>query len=82
MIDEGVVLSQAGEQYHTVQGVGANDLLDLHARQITKQHGRRAHQNFAQRHRRELKRQAACLVNAALDELGQNAKMPIAGREF
>src|SRR5690606_85948 len=65
-----------------VDGVGADGFLHVHRREVAEQHRGRPHLGFAQRHHRELQREAAGLVDAALDVLGQLAERGIAGRQL
>ena len=55
------------QQHHAVDGVAADRFLDVHAREVAKEHGGRAQVGLAQRHHRELEREAAGLVDAVAD---------------
>src|SRR5690606_17199146 len=65
------------EQDDAVDRIAADGLLNVHGRQIAKQHRRGPQLRLPKRHDRELEGEAACLVNTALDELGELAEMPI-----
>ncbi len=75
-------LVAAGQQDHAVDRIAADRLLDVHRDQVAEQHRGRAQVALAGREDRELEREAARLVDAALDPLGQLAEMGVAGREL
>ena len=77
-----VRLVAAGEQDDAVEGIGADRLLDVHRHQVAIEHRRRLHQRLAERHDRELAREAAGLQDAALDRLGQAAQVHVAVDEL
>ena len=77
-----VRLVAAREQDDTVERVGADRLLHVHRHQVPVQHRRRLHQRLAERHHRELEREAARLQHAALDRLGQTAQVDVAVHEL
>ena len=76
------VLVATAEQDDAVHRIAADRFLDIHTHQVAKQHRRRADLCFAQAHRRELERDAACFPHAALDPLGNVAEMAVAWVEF
>src|SRR4029434_4926937 len=59
-------LIAATEQNDTIERIGGNRLLHVHAHQITIQHSSRTHVVFPQRHNREFEREAPSLPDAAL----------------
>ena len=75
-------LVAAHQQHHAVDRVAADAFLDVHAGEVAVQHRGRAQQRLAERHHRELEREAAGLVDADLDLLGQRAEVRVAGRQF
>ena len=81
-IDAGFVLSQPVSSTTPSSGIGADRLLDVHRHQVAVEHRRRLHQRLAERHDRELAREAAGLQHAALDRLGQPAQVHVAVDEL
>ena len=75
-------LVAACQQDYAIHGVGPECFLDVHAGQISEQHGGRAHQGFAQGHDRELDREASGLVDPLLDLFRQDAEVAVAGSQF
>ena len=75
-------LVAAGHQHHAVDRVAADRLLDVHGREIAEQHRGRAEIALAVREHRELEREAAGLVDAALDPLRQLAEVGVARGEL
>jgi hypothetical protein len=75
-------LVAAHEQHHAVDRVAADRFLDVHAREVAIQHGGGPQQRLAERHHRELQREAAGFVDADLHLLGERAEVRVAGREF
>ncbi len=75
-------LVAAGQQHDGVDRIAANRFLDIHRRQIARQHRGRPQIRFAIGEHREFDREAAGFMDAALDVLGQLAEMRIAGRQF
>ena len=72
----------AHQQHHTVERVGADGFLHVHAGQIAVEHGGRPHQGLAERHDRELQREATGLVHPNLHLLGQRTEVAVAGRQL
>src|SRR4051794_28048539 len=62
--------------------MGADRLLDIHRGQIAEQHRRRAHRHLAERGHRKFERIAAGIEHTLADMLGDNAEMPVAGRQL
>jgi hypothetical protein len=62
--------------------VGANALLHVHRGEVEEQHRGGTHERLAQRHHRELEREAARLQHPALDALGQVAEVRVARRHL
>ena len=75
-------LVAAAQEHDAVERVGAQRLLDVHRHEVAPEHRRRLHHRLAERHRRELERQAAGLPDAALDVLGDDPQVRVAGREL
>jgi hypothetical protein len=75
-------LVAAHQQHHAVDRVAANGFLDVDARQVAGEHGRRAQVGFAVGEHRELHREAARFDDAAPHVLGQLAEVRVAGRQF
>ena len=63
-------LVAAAQQHDAVDRIGADRLLDVHAGEVAEQHRGRPHLRLAERHHRELEREAARLADAALHVLG------------
>ncbi len=78
----GVRLVAPREEDDAVQRVRADGLLDVHRHQVAVEHRRRLHQRLAERHDRELHREAARLQHAALDRLGEPAQVDVAVDEL
>ena len=72
-------LVAAAEQHHAVDGVGAQRFLRVHRQQVAVHHRRRLHEGLAEREQRDLHREAARLPDAALDLLGAETEMRVAG---
>ena len=70
------------EQHYTIQGIGADGFLDVHAHEVAVEHRRRPHQGLAERHHRKLEREAAHFVHAALDPLGEHPEVRVARGEL
>ena len=68
----------AGQQHHSVERIGADAFLHVHARQVAVEHGSWLHHCLAERGNRKFERKAPGLVHAALDLLGQNPQMGVA----
>ena len=79
---DGVVLSQPMSSTTPSIGLPRIDLLDVHAGEVAVQHRGGPQQRLAQRHHRELEREAAGLVDADLHLLGERAEVRVAGREL
>jgi hypothetical protein len=75
-------LVAAREQDHAVHRLAADRLLDVHRGEVAVEHRRRAEQDLRQAHHRELEREAAHLVDAALHVLRDLAEVAVAGREL
>ena len=75
-------MSQPHEQHDAVDRVGADRLLDVHAREVAEQHRGRPDAGLAERHHRELERHAARFPDAALDVLGELAEVAVARRQL
>jgi hypothetical protein len=75
-------LVAADQQHHAVHRIAADGFFDVHAGQVTGQHGGRAQVRFAAREHREFDREAARLQDAALDVFGDLAEVGVAGGEF
>ncbi len=75
-------LVAAGQQDDGVDGVAADGFLHVHAGQVAREHGGGAQVGFAVGEHGEFHREAARLVDAALDVLGDLEEVRVAGREF
>ena len=65
-----------------VDRVAAYRFFNIHAGKVAEQHRGRAQLRLAERHHRKFEWKAAGFQHAALDELGQLAKVAVAGRQF
>ena len=72
-------LVAAAHQNRAVDRMAAQQLLAFHGEKIAIEHGRRLDEGLGKRHRRQLDRKPAGLIDAAFDVLGAIAQMPMAG---
>ena len=72
-------LVAAAHQNRAVDRMAAQQFLAFHGEKIAIEHGRRLDERFGERHRRQLDRKPAGLIDAAFDVLGAVAQMPVAG---
>ena len=70
------------EEHDAIERIGANGFLDVHAHEVAVEHRRRPHQGLAEGHHRKLEREAAHLVHAALDPLGEHPEVRVARGEL
>ena len=79
---DGVVLSQPISSTTPSIGLPRIALLDVHAGEVAVEHRGRPQQRLAERHHRELEREAAGLVDADLHLLGERAEVRVARRQL
>ena len=72
----------AAEEDDRVERVGTNALLDIHCHQVSIEHGGGLHQVLPERDRRELQWEPSAKEDAALDCVGELAKVEIAVDEL
>ena len=72
-------LVAAAHQYRAVDRMAAQQLLAFHRKEIAVEHRRRFDEGLGKRHRWQLDRKTAGLIDAAFDVLGAVAQMPMAG---
>ena len=79
---DGVVLSQPISSTTPSIGLPRIDSSTSIAREVAVEHRGRPEQRLAERHHRELEREAAGFVDADLHLLGERAEVRVAGREL
>ena len=72
-------LVAAAHQNRAVDRMAAQQLFAFHGEEIAVEHGRRFDEGLGKRHRRQLDRKSAGLIDAALHVLGAGAQMAMAG---
>jgi hypothetical protein len=75
-------LVAAGQQHDGVDRVAAHGFFHVHGREVARQHGGGPQVGLAVREHRELDRETAGFIHAALDVLGDLAKVRVARRQL